>query len=402
MPLSDGIFTLTDEDGNELGTFTSASDGIVTMMYEFERGKLYTLRQTAAPKGYVGLQKIVRFKVNSDDTISLFYEDGTTPWGQNDSLDTHWSNSKSGENGILAFVDVYNKPFNFLIEKMDGDDNSVFLSNAHFALYKQQNTTIDGYVKNKEPMTGFEDMVTQNGVVYVCGGNSNRVIRPSPEGSVYFLTETQAPFNYKQLTDDIVFRVSPIGVPSLISDSYNGQLIETEDSYIYTLSVPNTVDDPSLQLLTIEKKVEGAFGDKMKDFTFTINVKNAGEGADFIWAKNGEKQPDMQRTGGTFTMKHNDRVEFALPADVEITVTEDNEHYDTTFKLGDGEAESVRKMTFTFTEPTKLLVTNTLNKELPLGVETLSIILRAVLFIAVPVLPIAGILYYRRRRRENA
>ena len=103
------------------------------------------------------------------------------------------------------FVDVYNKTFNFKIEKMDKDDSSVMLDDAHFALYKQANTTISGYVKNKDPMTGFEDMVTENGVVDICGGNSGRVINPGQNGSVYFLTETRAPFNYGQLEDDIIF-----------------------------------------------------------------------------------------------------------------------------------------------------------------------------------------------------
>jgi hypothetical protein len=206
------------------------------MLYSFEPDKLYTLTQTSAPKGYVGLQKKLRFRVRTDETVELYYENGTDKWGGDDNK---WADHKTGENGIIAFVDIYNKPFNFKIIKTDNDDSGIKLDSAHFALYKQANTTISGYVKNKEPMTGFGDMITVNGEVDVCGGNSGRAINLGENGSVFFLTETEAPQNYSRLREDIIFRISAIGVPELVSDSYNGQLIETEDSYIYTLSVPN-------------------------------------------------------------------------------------------------------------------------------------------------------------------
>ena len=184
------------------------------------------------------MQENLCFKVNNDGTVSLFYEDGTE-WGTKDDDDIRWANGKPGSDGLSAYVDVYNKQFNFKVEKMDSEDTGVTLDSAHFALYKQTNTSIGGYEKNRDPLTGFEDMVTVNGELYICGGDSGRSINPGSRGSVYFLTETQAPLNYTKLNDDIVFRISPIGVPSLISDSYQGQLVETEDSYIYTLSVPN-------------------------------------------------------------------------------------------------------------------------------------------------------------------
>ncbi|MDD7516712.1 hypothetical protein [Ruminococcus flavefaciens] len=197
-----------------------APTALLQCFTSFEYNSLYTLSQTTAPKGYVGIQKTVKFKVNDDDTVSMLYQDGTSLWGQADIRDLKWANSKSGNNGIIAYVDVYNKPFNFKIMKTDGNESFIMLDGAHFALYKQANTTISGLVKNKEPMSGFEDMVTVDGIVDVCGGNSGRVINPGVNGSVYFLTEINTPFGYKKLSDDIIFRISPIGVPLLISDSY--------------------------------------------------------------------------------------------------------------------------------------------------------------------------------------
>lgn len=403
-PLKGGKFTLTDSNGQTVESYTSDSAGTVTMMYNFERNSLYTLKQTAAPKGYVGLSIPLRFRVNDNDEVELFYSDGVTAWGTKTYADApqrdddEWANWKSGGNGITAFVDVYNKPFNFKIMKTDSEDSKLKLGSAHFALYKQANTTIIGYVKPQEPMTGFEDLITVNGVVDVCGGDSGRVINPGANGAVFFLTETEAPFNYTQLNDDIIFSISPLGVPSLISDSYNGQLIEEDDAYIYTLSVPNTKKDPDLTLLTIEKQVNGSFGNKNKDFMFTIEIKGAGEGDAFVWAKNGKEQNGMPRTGGTFTMKHDDRIEIALPINVNIKITEDNGEYTTAFKLGEQPVSNGNSITFNFTDAVKLIVTNTLNGETATGIA--STLGTAIALIVVPILPIGYILYSKRRRKK--
>ncbi len=391
-PLKGASFKLEDNAGNVIGTYTSGSDGIVTMLYEFERNQLYTLTETASPNGYIGLQKALSFKLNNDDSITLYQSDGTTPW--NRSTDLNWANSKPGARGFTAFIDVYNKPFNFKIEKMDSEDTDIQLDSAHFALYKQTNTTIGGLQKNKDPLTGFEDMITVDGTVYICGGDSGRVLNPGSNGSVFFLTETHAPFNYIQLEDDILFYVSPLGIPSIVSDSYHGNLVETADSYTYTLSVPNEKDDPDLETLTVKKRVDGNAGSRDKDFTFTVTISGAGEGDGFVWAKNGEAQPElMPRTGGTFTLKHNDNVDIVLPAGVTVTVTEDYGDYTPSFKLDDGESEDITSKTFT--EHSQLIVTNTLNMIVPTGVFLGIIIPLAFLLSAFAV--IVFILYRKKR-----
>lgn len=369
IPLSGGYFTLTDSSGKTVGTYISDSNGNVTMMYDFDRNETYTLQQTAAPRGYVGLQQKLKFKVNNDDTVSLFYEDGTV-WGTQDSIDLKWANDKPGERGIIAFIDVYNKPFNFKIAKMDSEDTGLSLDNAHFALYKQTNTTIGGLEKNRDPMTGFEDMVTENGVVYVCGGNSGRSINPGANGSVYFLTETQAPLTYTKLENDIIFRISAIGVPSLISDSYNGQLVETEDSYIYTLSVPNVREEEDVKLLTIRKIVNGTAGDPTKEFTFTLTVDSDDPTDGYDWMKNGVSQNTGLHSGDTFTMKHDDEVIIAVPPDVDLTVAEQNQEYSASFKLNDGQSQATNTMTFSITDDATLEVVNTLGIIVPTGIAS--------------------------------
>lgn len=395
IPLSGGRFTLKDSSGKTVGTYTSDSLGTVTMMYEFERNEIYTLKQTAAPKGYVGLQEKLCFKVNIDDTVSLFYSDGTE-WGTKDSTDLKWANDKEGSRGLIAYVDVYNKPFNFKLAKMDSEDSGSMLDNAHFALYKQTNTTIGGLEKNRDPMTGFEDMTTENGEVYICGGNSGRSINPGANGSVYFLTETQAPLTYTKLEDDIVFRISPLGVPSLVTDNYNGQLVETEDSYIYTLSVPNVKKEEDYKLLTIRKTVSGDLGDPVQEFNFTFNVASAEPTDVFEWTKNSVQQNTSLHSGDTFTMKHGDEVVIAVPAGANVTISEDNLDYYTTFQLDDGEPQHADMMAFELTDDATLEVVNKLDGIVPTGVMN-----NIILPILSAVLTMALVTFIMRKKRKS-
>ncbi|MBQ1616200.1 MAG: hypothetical protein II086_02990, partial [Ruminococcus sp.] len=365
-PLPNGQFKLVDSSGNTVGNYYSDENGLVTILYDFEKNKTYTLTETAAPRGYVGLQKNLCFKVNNDGTVSLFYEDGTE-WGNKDSVDLKWANGKLGDNGLSAYVDVYNKQFNFKVVKMDSEETDIVLDNAHFALYKQTNTAIGGYEKNRDPLTGFEDMVTSNGELYICGGNSGRTLNPGSRGSVYFLTETQAPLTYAKLDEDIIFRISPLGVPSLITDNYNGQLVETEDSYIYTLSVPNKKEAPGSKLLTVKKIVSGSAGDYSREFTFTLTVDSAEPTDGFEWMKNTVTQNTQLHSGDTFTLKHGDEVVIAVPAEVYLTVSEQNQEYTASFKLDDGQSQAVNTMTFSITDDATLEVTNTLGMVVPTG-----------------------------------
>lgn len=367
-PLSNGQFTLTDSSGNSVGTYYSDSAGIVTILYDFVKNQTYTLTETAAPRGYVGLQKKLCFKVNNDGSVSLFYEDGDV-WGtkQDCEDDTHWANAKPGSNGLSAYIDIYNKPFNFKLVKMDNVETGLMLDNAHFALYKQTNTTIGGYEKNRDPLTGFEDMVTVNGELYICGGDSGRSINPGANGSVYFLTEIQAPLNYTKLEDDIIFRVSPLGKPELISDSYNGQLVETEDSFIYTLSVPNEKKN-NKKVLTVRKVVTGSSFDTEQQFTFTFTVDGADPSDVYEWYKNGVAQSEGLHSGDNFYLKHDEYVEISVPQDASVTVGEQSGNYTTTIQLDEDPEENTRTKTFTVEDDSTLVVTNTVNQIVPTGV----------------------------------
>ena len=195
-----------------------------------------------------------------------------------------------------------------------------------------------------------------------------------------------------------MFHISPLGVPSLISDSCEGELIETEDSYIYTLSVTNTKEDPALKTFTVEKQVKGSAGNKNRDFSFAISVSGLDSSSGIPWAKNGEKQDDMSSSGGNFTLKHAEKAEFVLPAGVMVTVMEEETEYTTTFQLGDGEAEKRNIKKFQFKDPTTLVVTNTLNGHILAGVMTP--FKRGAVMIFIAAVPIGLFIYHRRRKEQ--
>ena len=400
-PLAGGRFELYDGT-TKLGSYTSDAEGMVTMMYSFDIGKRYKLVQTAAPRGFVGMEDKLYFEVNPDESVTLYRENGDL-WETDDSKPLGWAEYHKGSGGTTAFVDVYNKSFNFILVKTDKENADEMLSGASFALYKQRPTSISGEVKSKFPLDGFENLVMENGRVVVCGGNSGRTIDPGPEGAVFFLEEKTSPFNYKTLDDDIMFYVSPLGIPSMRGDVDYGRLVQTDDSFIYTLNVPNEVEDKNLAFLTIEKQVKGAFGDKSKEFRFTVTIEGAPAGDGFKWAKNGVEQTALvPLTGTSFTMKSNEDVRIVLPPDkgIRVTVSENDEDrtgYVTTFKLGGADAVRAGELSFDFTGSTRLLVTNTRDGIVPSGIEGTTG--RAVALVLLPLGAIGLVLYVKRKRK---
>ncbi len=398
-PLANGVFELQDPSGNEVEKFTSDSDGIVDVLYDFERNKLYTLTQVEAPQGYVGLQKKLKFKVDNEDKLTIYNEDGTTIWGT-DSADVGWVIGKVGQNGLTAYVDIYNKVFNFKIEKSDSIDPNNKLGAAHFALYKQTKNAIGGYTKNAYPMSGFEDIVTINGEATVCGEDTGRIIKPGPDGTVFYLTETQAPPNYSRMTKDIIFKLSPTGVPSLVdAGDSRGKLVETADSYIYRLSVPNTKLRNGKVLLSVTKTVIGSMGDRNKDFRFTFTVDENPVSEGYEWYKNGVKQSDKIKSGETFTLKHKEEVVINLPQDSKVTVKEQSTEYTTTIQK-DSEAEiDNTNISVEMDKDTKLTFKNKLNDPTETGIKSGSK-LGMILIILISFIVVAGNIYLSRLAKK--
>ena len=369
VPLANGDFKLYKEISGkyvEQNEYTSDEVGMVTVLYNLEDGAKYKIVQTAAPSGYVGLdsEKEIVF-VKNGTNVALYSKDGGT-WSE-----SNWANRKDGENGLIAYIDIYNKPFEFVIAKFDKDYNTA-LEGVHFAVYKQTNATINGYEKSKFKLKGFEDITTDaNGFAVVCNKSN-----PLTVGKVYFIEEIQHLDGYNGLPDDIVFRLDELGKPTLLNtdengmDSIGGKLTEEGSRYVYTLSVPNVRKNADANL-TITKTVEGSFGSRTKEFTFTLTVEGAAADNTYEWTRNGEVQAEPLKSGGTFTLRHDDTVTLSLPVNTAITVTEDAQGYRKEYVLtGDYTLpDEEDKETFTLQGDALLAVTNTYDGVIPTGAD---------------------------------
>ena len=360
--LPEGMFTLERYDSEsdsfvEEGTYVSDAYGRVTILYEFAYDTRYRITQTASPKGYIGLPEPVTFKVTrngANDTITV--EGNEEIWRDGYSAD-----KTSGDN-LVAYVDLYNKPYSIEVYKYDGE---LQLPEAHFALYKGRVGGKGTIVKDYVPMTGYGDLVTgNNGII--------SEINHELAAGTYYLTETAPPEGYIGLSNDVVFEISSMGGIQLVSAPVGSgvQIVstETEETIKYTLMIPNVKVGAGDASLTITKTVTGSMGNKTKNFTFTFTKTGAAATDEFTWSKNGVEQTTKLHSGGTFTMSHDDEVVITVPKDAEVTITEANEGYDTTFKLGNADADEVATKTFTVSDDITLAVTNTLNAAIPTGV----------------------------------
>lgn len=347
-PLAGGTFTLTQGD-NTIGTYTSDSQGRITVLYDFERNTDYTLTETEPPGGYIGLPNPAVFSIGSDDSVTI---SGNEPqWQKGRKSDT------PGDS-IVAYIDVYNKPYTLVAIKVDSVTDEP-LNGAHFALYRSV-AGIDGEVKDLYPIPGCEDLVSgSDGVI----PKIDNTLAPGK----YYLTEIIPPANHDAHEEDIIFTVAANGVVSIDSVGDSGYLtVEGTTECNYIIKVPNELNLPIG--LTITKTVTGSFGDKTKDFTFTLDVKDADPEDEYSWSKNGVPQAESLCDNSTFTLRHGDSVKIMLPVNSTVTITEISQNYSTSFKLNDTAVTVGNTKTFLLAEESIIAVTNNLDAIIPTGV----------------------------------
>ena len=393
-PLAGGTFTLTltRENGDtvDYGEFVSDSTGLIMLLYDYPLGEhnVYTLTETQAPSGYTGIPQAVQFYITAEGgEKQIHFIQPETPDG--------WHNTNPGTGDIDAVINIYNKQYTLEAVKYDASTNAP-LPGAKFALYKgRMNGTV--YIKDYIPVEGYDTDVLISGA----DGVIPKIDNTLPAGR-YYLTEKTPPDNFEGIGADIVFEITATGEVVLVSAPAAVQLLtdtETEGRTEYRLTINNArADDPNAEL-TVTKIVNGSFGDKTEDFSFTLTVDGAGADDSYAWRKNGEEQTPI-RSGGIFTMRHNDTVVLTLPKETNITLAEDNDGYRTTFRFGDAEAEECASKQFVLTEAADLTVTNTCSGILPTGIAGSAV--PAVLLVILPLFPLGCILYCKKRRRSVA
>lgn len=373
-PLQNGQFTLT-YNGENVGPayYYTDAEGCITILYYPETDGVYTLTETNAPAGYIGMEHPVTFTA-ADLTDN--------PNGAG------WAEYQSGDANYIAYINIFNPQVSFRAVKTDSSTGEA-LAGVHFALYPAVKNNSGNDIRDYYPLAGFGDLVTE------ADGTVPGISETLPHRK-YYLVEKETLPDYLLPDEDIEFTVSARGTIS--AEGANAQYLTetvTDGQYVYVLSIPNTQQDTAAQL-TVTKRVTGSLGNRTEDFTFTLQIAGSTASDVYPYTKNG--QSAEIRSGGSFTLSDGEAAVFDLPKNADITITEDNTGYETTFRLDAADPVSGSAVTFSLTDDAALTVTNHRNAVLPSGIRTGAAA-------GLVIFPAAGaavlLLRRKRRRREN-
>ena len=170
------------------------------------------------------------------------------------------------------------------------------IAGAEFALYRSYKG-VGGEVKDSAPLAGYENLVSdEHGII----PKIDNTLAPG----TYYLTETNPPPGHTGFDNDIIFTVSSLSTVELSNPDDQIRLITAEENEnevekAYEIRLTDPFDYSTAQL-TVSKTVEGTFGDKNREFTFTLDVDGAADGESYAWSKNGEAQSNRLHSGGSF------------------------------------------------------------------------------------------------------
>lgn len=270
-----------------IGNYTSDADGKITIMYNFERiadidnfeeGICYVLTQISSPVTYIGLPEPVKFAIGVGEDPDIRVIGNEAKWNSYHKLP-----GRTDE--VVAYIDVYNKPFTLKAVKVDSQDKEKKLEGVHFALYRGVNS-VDGLIPDNSPISGCEDLVT----------NSKGVIPDVTEhlrDGTYFLRETQALGGYRLFANPIRFSIHendivlvneaggavitdhPSENEEVITSNSGVQLIKKDDyEYECELRIPNEKDESNYyfdieKIIFVDKNIHDS--DKEQKFVFKVD-----------------------------------------------------------------------------------------------------------------------------------
>jgi len=334
IALQGGVFELYH--GDELiGTYVSNERGRITVMYNYVQDDYYTLIQTTAPKSYIGLQEPVVFKVRESpnkevnvyritDSESPAYETVNDAW-----RNYHFPMSEGDK--LVAYIDVYNKPFILQAIKVDskevdGEGNPKPIQGVTFALYHGVKG-IDGWTPGSivKPVETYGNLMTdENGYI----ANISQAL----EEGVYFLKEVSAKSGYKLLDryirinvtendvdigngqDDPTANVVVDGSVTTVTLNSGIKLIKTDDDNSKTckIIIPNEKAQSDFyfdieKIIFVDKNIHDS--DKKQKFVFRVDRFDENETA--------FTDPNIR---GTFYVTLNCNKEMVYTADDNITL----------------------------------------------------------------------------------
>ena len=228
--------------------FTESTDGMNTLGYQWVSTQAVTQHRTSAggeftPEGDV--QPDV-----SDQTASL--------------------NGEKSVVGNKQYAVTYNNKRTIPLPKVElvkiDEITSTKLNDAKFALYadedRTQPITVDGNGTEISIITGNKE--SSQGP----DGWSNIGLLPA---GTYYLYETEAPSGYIKDETPVIITVTKDASAYSVSAKQRDVDVCAYDSTnnVYTITVKNK---PTVNTLTVTKKVSGNLGNKSKPFHFTLNV----------------------------------------------------------------------------------------------------------------------------------
>ena len=143
--------------------------------------------------------------------------------------------------------------------------------------------------------------------------------------------------------------------------------METDDSYVFTLTVPNAKIDPNVVALTVTKKIAGNMGDRTKEFDFTFRTNNISKTYD--WTLNGVVQTQkLSGNGGQFKLGDGDEAIIMVPKGTVVTVSENPDGYTPSLVFNGETPEDADNKIVTMSDDSRLEFTNTYKTEIPTGV----------------------------------
>ena len=220
--LSGAVFTLADEDGTVIGSYTSADDGLIMEAF-FRNGVEYSLTETAAPQSYHGLEAPMKIKLEGETlTIS--------------GVDENYYSVDMDKNSENKVITVKNRPYQLVVIKMD-KGSGLPLNNVEFKLYRE---IVVGNVHSWDPnpYPGYEKL--QSDAQGIIPGVDNSL----PAGT-YQLRETNTPDGYQTLSGHVTFRVTEQGtVESSGSQpeeaAFAEPVIQEDGTILYQITVTNS------------------------------------------------------------------------------------------------------------------------------------------------------------------
>lgn len=216
-PLSGAEFSLEGENGPAgKGKYTSSSNGSVAILYP-NNGETLTLTETKAPEGHLGTTGEISIGLNNSVAVVTGGGDYVVTTGP--------------DNEMLATVTIKNRPYSLSAVKVDAMNGNAPMSGVRFALYRELKTSTGDYMKDYNPLPGYEELISdEDGII-------PQIDNTLPPGT-YYLSEITAPAGYNKM-GDLRFTVQSSGEVT----STNQLLTTTYDqdgTCNFRITVPNT------------------------------------------------------------------------------------------------------------------------------------------------------------------